>query len=118
MHHFVYSPVSILIIWSYLKILFKRVYSIAYEDINKDGFLDLILAGNNFQAEVETTRADAGIGFVLLGDGKGDFSYQSHLESGFFVNTNVRHMAILNNGNKKLIIVANNNDSHKLFELN
>ena len=94
------------------------INSIAYEDINKDGFLDLILAGNNFQAEVETTRADAGIGFVLLGDGNGDFSYQSHLESGFFVNTNVRHMAILNNGNKKLIIVANNNDSHKLFELN
>ena len=40
------------------------------EDFNQDGNLDILVAGNLYTAEVETPRNDAGIGLVLLGDGK------------------------------------------------
>ena len=42
-------------------------------DINKDGHPDLIIAGNMYGAEVETSRYDASIGLVLLGDGQMSF---------------------------------------------
>jgi len=76
------------------------------------------LAGNNFQSEVETTKADAGIGNVLLGNGKGIFSLQDHTTSGFFVDKDVRVMTILNEPNHKVLVVANNNDTHDIFKLN
>jgi len=39
---------------------FAPVNAILVKDINQDGKVDLLLAGNNFQAEVETGRYDAG----------------------------------------------------------
>ncbi len=93
------------------------VNSILFNDIDGDGNKDLILAGNNYQSEVETTRADAGIGSVLLGNGKGNFHYLPHQESGFFVDKNVRAMVFLNGISNNYIFVANNNDVHDFFEL-
>jgi len=100
------------------KVQASPINSILYEDINNDSIKDLILAGNNYQSEVETTRADAGIGSILLGNGKGNFSHVSHLESGFFVDKDVRHMVLLNVGSEKILFVANNNDYHSLFKIN
>lgn len=101
---------------NYLQI--SPINSILFEDINNDENKDLILAGNNFQSEVETTKADAGIGNVLLGNGKGIFSLQDHTTSGFFVDKDVRAMTILNAPNQKVLVVANNNDTHNIFKLN
>lgn len=94
------------------------INSIVFEDVNHDGFRDLILAGNNHLSEVETTRADAGTGNILTGNGKGIFKNLSHLKSGFFVDNDVRDIVILNakNGNK-LICVANNNTKTELFKI-
>ena len=93
------------------------INSIVFEDINNDGNKDLILAGNNYQSEVETTRADSGIGAIMLGDGKGNFNYISHLKSGFFVDKDVRDMVLVALSNKHVILVANNNSKHDLFEV-
>ncbi|MEM9929863.1 MAG: hypothetical protein AAF840_08600, partial [Bacteroidota bacterium] len=38
-------------------------------DVNADGQEDLITAGNKFEVEIETTRADASLGTVLLNRG-------------------------------------------------
>ncbi len=93
------------------------INSILLEDINNDGNRDLILAGNNYQSEVETTRADSGIGSVLLGDGKGAFSSLNHLKSGFFADKDVRNMVFVKVGTKHLIFVANNNSTHDIFQV-
>ncbi|WP_299548766.1 VCBS repeat-containing protein [Seonamhaeicola sp.] len=93
------------------------INSIVLEDINNDGNKDLILAGNNHQSEVETTRADAGIGNVLLGNGKGNFTMLSHLDSGFFANRDVRNMVLVKGTKGKLLFVANNNGPHDLYKL-
>ncbi|WP_237561766.1 VCBS repeat-containing protein [Flagellimonas algicola] len=94
------------------------INSILFEDFDGDGKKDLLIAGNNYQSEVETTRADAGIGNFLKGNGQGEFEHISHLLSGFFVDKDVRNMKQLNSADRKFVIVVNNDAKHNLFELN
>ncbi len=84
-------------------------------DVNKDGYKDIITVGNHFGVEVETTRYDAGIGSVLLGDGKNTFEKLSPLESGFCVPMDSRSISLI--PNKNLIIVTNNNAPLSTFNL-
>ena len=49
----------------------STVNDILIEDVDNDGNDDLILAGNLYASEVETPRADAGLGLWLKGNGKG-----------------------------------------------
>ena len=97
---------------------FSTVFGIIPEDFDKDGHMDLIIAGNLYVSEVETGRADAGIGLYLRGYGKGDFTAVNVTESGFFASYDVRDLALLKiNDNKSLILVANNNDKIQVFEV-
>jgi hypothetical protein len=93
------------------------INSIVYYDFNGDSKKDLLLAGNNYQSEVETTRADSGIGNLLLGDGNGAYNSLNQLESGFFADKDVRDVVLINTGSLRLLLVINNNDSHDLFKL-
>ncbi|MBL0037002.1 MAG: VCBS repeat-containing protein [Flavobacteriales bacterium] len=88
-------------------------------DVNGDGNQDLVCAGNNWGAEVETVRYDAGIGCVLLGDGKGGFLPLPTNRSGFLAWGNVKDLALIQHGPDKrpTILVANNNDALQGFEL-
>ena len=94
------------------------INSIAWDDFNGDGHHDLILAGNNYQSEVETTRADAGIGSFLRGDGQGNFQRIPNQEIGFFADQDVRNMLAVETKQGKLLLVVNNNSQHDLFKLN
>jgi hypothetical protein len=47
------------------------------EDVNQDGFLDLVQVGNDYGNEVFIGRLDASVGWVFLGDGKGGFTFAS-----------------------------------------
>lgn len=89
------------------------INSILYQDFDGDNILDLLMAGNNYLPEIETTRNDAGIGVFLKGKGNGQFKPISHLETGFFVNKDVRNLISVNN----LIFVVNNNDWHDLYKV-
>jgi hypothetical protein len=86
-------------------------------DVDGDGALDLLCAGNNWGAEVETVRYDAGIGLMLKGDGKGGFSPVPVMRSGFFANGNLRDLCLLRTGPDRspLIVAANNNDLLQAF---
>ncbi len=86
-------------------------------DMDRDGHMDLLCAGNNWGAEVETVRYDAGIGLLLKGDGKGGFSPVPVMRSGFYAPGNVKDLALLRSANDgyPLIAVANNNELLQLF---
>ena len=85
-------------------------------DVNGDGHVDLIIAGNNWGAEVETARYDAGIGQVLLGDGKGRFVPMPVMRSGFFAWGNVKDLALVPTAaGSPLIVVANNAGPLQVF---
>ncbi|MEM6803925.1 MAG: VCBS repeat-containing protein [Bacteroidota bacterium] len=94
------------------------INSIIYMDMDGDKVEDLLLAGNNYMSEIETTRADAGIGIFLKGLGKGKFEAISNLQSGFFANKDVRALLAFKNQAKTGIFVINNNDKHQIFLLN
>ena len=94
------------------------VNSILYHDFDRDGHKDLLVAGNNYMSEVETTRSDAGIGSFLSGNGDGTFDYQLNIESGFFANQDVRNMLVLSQNDLELIFIVNNESTHDLFKVN
>jgi hypothetical protein len=95
------------------------VYGIISEDINGDGNLDVLLAGNSYETEISTGWYDASIGLYLEGNGKGQFRPVSVQESGFFADKDSKGMASVQlKNNEQLIIVANNNDHTKAFTRN
>lgn len=79
------------------------------EDVNNDGNLDIIAAGNMYGAEVETVRYDAGRGICLIGNGKGDFTPLTPKESGLFVWNNVKSVDKLSIKNIPVYIFGVNN---------
>ena len=86
-------------------------------DFNEDGNLDVIHGGNLYVSEVETTRADAGIGGVLLGDGKGSFKYVSSIESGIFIQKDIRKIAHISGPTEGRILFVSNDDVPVLLKL-
>ncbi len=59
------------------------VRGIVAHDVDGNGTRDLIVAGNLYDAEPNTPRADAGNGLWLQADGRGNFSPVPPVESGF-----------------------------------
>jgi len=86
-------------------------------DINKDGYNDIIIVGNHYGVEVETSRYDAGFGAVLLGDGQNNFKFISPNKSGFYVPKDSRDIKLLNYKNKPLFLVTNNDAQPSVFEV-
>jgi hypothetical protein len=90
------------------------------EDIDGDGNPDILAAGNLFDMEVVTPRADAGAGVFLKGDGKGNFSLVPPAISGFFAPGDVKSLSLIRLNNKtaeKAIVVGNNNERLQIFKV-
>ena len=95
------------------------VCGIVCSDINNDGNLDIVMAGNNFEFKPQYSRQDANQGSVLLGDGKLGFTWQEYSSSGFVVKNEAKHLKqIVDNKGKSYLLVAINNESPKLFLIN
>ena len=69
----------------YLYAQFSSVNDIIIQDFNNDNINDLLINGNMYHAEIETTRNDSGNGLLLKGNNDGSFKDISTYESGFFV---------------------------------
>jgi len=61
---------------------FAPAFGVSVADFDGDGNEDLFLAQNFFGVDAETSRQDAGVGLVLLGDGRGGFRALSPREAG------------------------------------
>ncbi|MGL1889957.1 MAG: hypothetical protein OCD76_25820, partial [Reichenbachiella sp.] len=91
------------------------INSMVSKDLNGDGNLDLILGGNNYGVEVETTRNDASYGAILFGDGNGEFVSRPYSETGFFVTGEVRQLKIVSTTKGEVIIAGINNENVESF---
>src|SRR5688572_1535794 len=97
---------------------FAPVNSIICDDIDNDGIKDLLLAGNEYQAEVMNGRYDASYGCFLKGNRDKPFTSVPPAESGFILNGDVKDMAVIRMQNgKKMILAAVNNDSLQVFNI-
>lgn len=88
-------------------------------DLNKDGVLDIILAGNNYYHKPQFSRFDASFGDVLMSDAKGAYQWLPNAASGLMVKGQVNDMVWFNAGSgKKYIVMVLNNDYPKLYVVN
>ena len=93
------------------------IRGIVVHDVDGDGRLDLLVAGNLYGAEPNTARADAGNGLWLRGDGKGGFSPVSPRVSGFLAPRDASGLALLKTITGVGLIVANAGDSLQAFSI-
>ncbi len=73
---------------------FAPAFGVSAADFDGDGHEDLFLAQNFFGVDAETSRHDAGIGLVLLGDGRGGFRALGPNEGGVTIYGEQRGSAV------------------------
>lgn len=86
------------------------------DDFNNDGFNDILIVGNHYGVEVETTRYDASYGSLLIGDGKNNFTVLTPKVSGVYLPFDSRTIHKIQRKNKEAFLITNNNDSIQLLE--
>lgn len=97
---------------------FSSINDIILKDLNGDGHKDIVAAGNLYVSEIETTRNDAGLGMVLLGNGKGEFEAIPAVKSGLYAPWDVKKISLINIGKTTHLVMATNNDYLRFFMIN
>ena len=95
---------------------FSSINDMIIKDYDNDKIKDLLIVGNMYHAEIETTRNDAGNGLLLKGNGDGSFKEIEISKSGFFVPGDSKKIITLTLGDSEIILVANNNDRLQVFK--
>ena len=93
----------------------SAVMGIVVDDFDGDGKKDIVIGGNKFDTEVETTPADASPGVFLKGLGDLSFKSIKSEESGFFIPYNVKDLHVITVKGEKVILVSANNDKLRTF---
>lgn len=106
--HFTLKPLAI-------EAQISSVYGLKVDDFDHDGILDVLLGGNFFQAKPELGINAASYGLCLKGNGKGAFRALSSRESGILIKGAVRDFKSVRTGNRKLLLVAKNDDWMEMF---
>jgi enediyne biosynthesis protein E4 len=88
------------------------VNGIVITDINKDGKQDILTGGNFYQSEIETGRADAGTGNILINNGERTWKPLKVHESGLYIANDVKSIQLVELGKnrKPAILVGNNSE--------
>jgi hypothetical protein len=97
---------------------FACINGMVTEDINDDGNLDVVLNGNDYGTDVSIGRYDACNGLTLLGDGKGNFTPQSILQSGIYIPGNGKALVKLTSASNEYLVASSENKGPlKMFKL-
>jgi hypothetical protein len=93
------------------------VYGILASDFDRDGALDLLLAGNFDGVEPQFGRMSASFGLFLRANGKGTFTPVPAAESGFLVPGQARDIQRIGTRQGDVYVVARNNDRPLVFRV-
>ena len=97
---------------------FSVVNGMVTDDFDGDGNLDVVINGNDYGTEVSTGRYDACNGLVLKGDGKGNFTPLSILQSGIYIPGDGKALVKLRSHDGRYLVVASQNKGPlQVFEL-
>lgn len=94
----------------------SKIMSLYTEDVNRDGFPDVIIGGNFSGANMYQARYDGFFGMILYSNGKGKFTESIPTENGFLIDGDVRDIKTLNTPQGKLYLVSQNNDKLQFFK--
>ncbi|MFL5580106.1 MAG: VCBS repeat-containing protein [Gemmatimonadaceae bacterium] len=84
-------------------------------DVDGDGHLDLVVAGNIRDTDPNVPPVDAGNGLWLRGDGRGRFEPVPAAESGLLAPKRVVGLALVATPTGKILLVANSGDTLQAF---
>jgi hypothetical protein len=94
---------------------FSPVRGVVSGDLNRDGAMDLVLAGNNYHVRPSIGRYDASYGLCLLGDGKGNFVSMLPVESGLKIEGDARRLHWIRIRGEPCLVAPVNNGKLQLF---
>lgn len=98
---------------------FSNINAGIVQDFDEDGILDVLLAGNSYEINVQLGRYDASGGLLLKGVGKGEFRALNIGESGVNISGQTRDLKALKAvGNRTFIIAARNKEKLQFLEWN
>jgi len=86
-------------------------------DLNHDGHLDVILGGNETFTRIRIGMIDAGLGLVLMGDGKGNFKPISPAASGLAIKGDIKAILELNSSKGKQILFGIHQEAIESYQL-
>ncbi len=91
------------------------IYGIAIDDFDGDGNVDLFMAGNMYDREVETTRSDAGKGCLVTFEANDNIVVKRTNRTGVSADKDVRDVVVLKSDEKSLLLIANNDDKIQAY---
>jgi hypothetical protein len=100
-----------------VEVQMTNINAVESVDIDSDGYLDLVLAGNMFDSEVETPRSDASYGLLLRNKGDNSFELIPNDQSGFHIPYETRQIIKMMHGGKELLFFGNNNAPLLVYSL-
>jgi len=86
----------------------SAVNGIVVEDLDGDGKIDLLIAGNFYPLRAAQGPLDAGMGLFLKGDGKGSFVPVPNQDDKLFMPGDIRNITSLGTRTGKLIVAVKN----------
>jgi hypothetical protein len=95
---------------------FAPVHAIVADDFDRDGRVDLLLAGNFYGVPPIQGRYDASYGLVLRGMPDGRFVAMDMPRSGVEIDGQVRRLRMLHTADGPLVAVARNDDRMLLLQ--
>jgi hypothetical protein len=100
------------------EVQYSVINGMVVDDFDEDGNLDVALSGNDYGGQPGNGRYDAFNGLVLMGDGKGNFSPRTILQSGLYIPGNGKALTeIMGNNGRTLIAASQNRGALKMFAL-
>lgn len=96
----------------------SSINDILIDDFNEDGKKEILVAGNLYTSEVETTRNDASYGSLIAFDeGITELSAQKPSESGLFLKGDTKKIKEIIIGKDTYLITAFNNEAVSLYKI-
>ena len=82
------------------------VYSMVSEDVNQDGWQDLIMGGNESYVRVRLGRNNSSRGIVLINQRAGSFKFLPNKKSGLMLTGDVREIKTLKSQGRTVLLVG------------
>lgn len=90
------------------------VFGTQVGDFDGDSLLDIMAVGNFYSNEVFSGRYDASIGWILKGDGTGNFKVLESADSGFMVEGDAKSLALLSTAGEQWAVASLNDGPLKV----
>jgi len=98
---------------------FSKVNGIVVDDFNKDGIVDIFMAGNFYPYRIQLGRCDASFGVLFKGKGNGVYEANGAAQTGCYADGDVRGVVeVKNKEGGRLLVIAKNDEAVQVLKVN